>query len=518
MNWIGPACAAEPISIYRSMMKHYPVILLLAAALIAGCGPDRDLERPEKILARVDGKTISVNEFIRRAEYTPRPPYCSSESYPHKKIVLNSLVAEKLFALEAGEKNPLITSPKVEAFLKGRKEQAMREYLFIKEAYDKAQIDTTTLKRAAVNASRRYRIAYFNVPDSAAAAEIEGSLRRRGEPMLAAMQSFAPLDSLPQREVVWDKTESDAVIDSLFLVRRQAGDLIGPLRSAPGHYLFMQVLEVKPEVVLTNEQLREIWNSVKERLTDKVARANWDQYILSVMQGRRIEFSRSTFFKLADLLGPLYLKNRDEQEASFEQRYWEGEEKDVNWDDYLSQLQAMAGEPLFKVDGEVWDVERFAREVRSHPLVFREKKIRNRDFGRQLQLAIIDMVRDRYLTDRAYKRGYDRLSAVEREVGMWRDYYNYLFFRDGYLRTMGDSIATDPHFLQTIERHLNAKVDSLQRKYSDRIEINLEELEKITLTRIHMSVAQENVPYPKVVPAFPQVTTSFRLDYGKKME
>ena len=499
-------------------MKRYTIIPLLAAVLFAGCSRERNLERPEKILARVGGKSITVNEFIRRAEYTPRPPYCSSESYPHKKIVLNSLIAEKLFALEAGEKNPLITSPRVEAFLKGRKEQAMREYLFIKEAYDKAQIDTAVLKQTVVNASRRYRVAYFNVPDSATAVEVEEGLRKRREPMLAAMNSFAPLDSLPEREVVWDKTESDGVIDSLFSVRRQAGDLIGPIKNAQGHSLFMQVLEVKPEVVVTNEQLREIWKSVKERLTDKEARANWDQYILSVMKGRRIEFNRSTFFKLADLLGPLYLKSRDEQEASFEQRYWEGTGEDVNWDDYLSQLKAMAGEPLFKVDGEIWDVARVAEEIRSHPLVFREKKIRNRDFGRQLQLAIIDMVRDRYLTERAYKRGYDRLGAVEREVGMWRDHYNYLFYRDGYLRAMGDSVATDPHYLQTIEHHLNAWVDSLQQKYSDRIEINLTEFEQIKLTRIHMTVAQENVPYPKVVPAFPQVTTSFRLDYGKKME
>ncbi len=499
-------------------MKRYTILLLLAAILFAGCGRERDLERPEKILARVDGKSISVNEFIRRAEYTPRPPYCSNESYPHKKIVLNSLIAEKLFALEAGENNALITSPKVKAFLKGRKEQTMREYLFIKEAYGKAQIDTTVLKRVVVNASRRYRIAYFNVPDSSTAAEVEEGLRKRGEPMQAALNSFSPLDSLPEREVAWDKMESDGVIDSLFMVRRQAGDLIGPIKNELGHFLFMQVLEVKPEVVVTNERLREIWNSVKERLTDKEARANWDQYILSVMKGRRIEFNRPTFFKLADLLGPLYLKSRDEQEASFEQRYWEGTEKDVNWDDYLGQLKAMAGEPLFKVDGELWDVARFAEEVRSHPLVFREKKIKNRDFGRQLQLAIIDMVRDRYLTERAYKRGYDRLGAVDREVGMWRDYYNYLFYRDGYLRALGDSVAENPHYLQNIERHLNVWVDSLQRKYSDRIEINLEEFEKIKLTRIHMTVAQENVPYPKVVPAFPQVTTSFRLDYGKKME
>lgn len=500
-------------------MKRVLITLILAGlTTLPGCQRNRELQPPQAVLARIDGKTITVNEFIRRAEYTPRPAWCNSASYTHKKIVLNSLIGEKLFALEAGEKNPLITSPKVENFLKGRKEQAMREYLFLKEGYTGIEIDTMLLKKSVVNASRRYRIAYFNATDSATAHLLNQRMRQQREPMQIAMRSFAPLDTLPQREVSWAKSENDAVIDSLFITRREKEDLIGPVRTAPGQYLFMQVLEITPEPVVTNEKLRELWDSVKERLTDKQARQNWDRYILSVMKGRRIEFNRATFFKLADLMGPLYLRSREEERAAFEQRYWDQPQKDVHWDDYLGQVKAMAGEPLFTVDGEVWNVERFFHQMQSHPLVFREKRMPNREFGRQLQLAIIDMVRDQYLTERAYKRGYDRLEGVEREVGMWRDYYNALFYRDGYLRAMGDSLADDPRALQTIERHLNARVDSLQRKYSDRIAIDMLAFDTIKLTNLPMTVAQENVPYPKVVPAFPQVTTSFRLDYGKRMK
>jgi len=500
-------------------MKRVLVSLMLFGLILAsGCHRNRDLQPPQAILARVDGKTITVNEFIRRAEYTPRPAWCNSASYIHKKIVLNSLIGEKLFALAAGEKNPLITAPKVENFLKGRKEQAMREYLFLKEGYAGVEIDTTLLKKSVVNASRRYHIAYFNATDSATAHLLNTRMRSQREPMQIAMRSFAPLDTLPQREVIWAKSENDAVIDSLFITRREKGDLIGPVQTAPGQYLFMQVLEITPEPVVTNEKLRELWNSVKERLTDKEARANWDRYILSVMKGRHIEFNRAAFFKLADLLGPLYLRSREEERASFEQRYWNQPQEDVNWEDYLSQVKAMAGEPLFTVDGEVWNVERFFHEMQSHPLVFREKRMQNREFGRQLQLAIIDMVRDQYLTRRAYKRGYDRLEGVEREVAMWQDYYNALFYRDAYLRAMGDSSADSPRSLQAIEQHLNARVDSLQRKYSGRIAIDMKAFDAIQLTAIPMTVAQENVPYPKVVPAFPQVTTSYRLDYGKRME
>ncbi len=80
----------------------------------------------EKILVKIGDRTISADEFIRRAEYTIRPPYCSSNSYVHKKIVLNSLIAEKIMALEAGNENSFLETEKVKNRLLGRKEQAMK--------------------------------------------------------------------------------------------------------------------------------------------------------------------------------------------------------------------------------------------------------------------------------------------------------------------------------------------------------------------------------------------------------
>jgi len=53
------------------------------------------------VLAKVGSRTITLQDFIRRAEYSIRPLYCRQANYIHKKIILNSLIAEKLFALEA---------------------------------------------------------------------------------------------------------------------------------------------------------------------------------------------------------------------------------------------------------------------------------------------------------------------------------------------------------------------------------------------------------------------------------
>jgi hypothetical protein len=52
---------------------------------------------------------------------------------------------------------------------------------------------------------------------------------------------------------------------------------------------------------------------------------------------------------------------------------------------------------------------------------------------------------------------------------------------------------------------------------NDEIEVNVDEFNKIQLTRIDMFALQENVPFPIMVPAFPQVTTDHKLNYGRKM-
>ena len=64
---------------------------------------------------------------------------------------------------------------------------------------------------------------------------------------------------------------------------------------------------------------------------------------------------------------------------------------------------------------------------------------------------------------------------------------------------------------------LDTYIDKLQEKYSDVIEINIEEYKKIKLTSIDFLALQKNVPYPIIVPSFPQITTDYHLDYGKEM-
>ena len=114
-------------------------------------------KQDDNVLVRIGDKTISLNEFLRRAEYTIRPAYCKNNTNVDKKVILNSLIAEKLLAMEAGEDNSFITNEKVKTFLLGRKEQAMRLFLYNDDVKSKVVLDTNKIKKAFKYAGREYQ-------------------------------------------------------------------------------------------------------------------------------------------------------------------------------------------------------------------------------------------------------------------------------------------------------------------------------------------------------------------------
>ncbi|MBC8184603.1 hypothetical protein H8E88_26205 [candidate division KSB1 bacterium] len=496
----------------------YLILFILLFALLIECSKQADEKTNEVILAKVGNKTISFTEFIRRAEYTVRPPYCSSNTNIHKKIVLNSLIAEKLMSLEAGNDNEFLTSSEIQQQLRGRKEQAMRLVQFFEDAYDKVVLDSTEIKKYFKHAGRKYKISYFNVDDSLTANTMEQQIRSGEKTFAECHSQISPLAAIPGRKVSWVKHENDKILDALFSEEQKKDKIIGPLKISDNQFMFMKVEDWLTQPVITNQDVQDRWRQVSEKLQERDAKVIYDQLIHSIMKEKSIEFSPETFRKLVNLFGPLYFITKEEKKELATQHMFQLGDKEISYENFHSDIEAISNESLFEVDGQVWTVGQFIRELNAHPLVFRNKKMKKNEFGKELQFAIIDMVRDSYLTKEAYKKGYDELPAVKRDVQMWTDNLNYIYQKTKYLKSTGVDTLGNISSGLVIDRYLNNYVDSLQTKYSDIVEVNMEAFEKIKLLRVNMSVIQNNVSFAKPVPGFPQITTDFRLDYGKKMK
>jgi hypothetical protein len=179
-------------------------------------------------------------------------------------------------------------------------------------------------------------------------------------------------------------------------------------------------------------------------------------------------------------------------------------------------MDSMVDLPFFTAAGKKWSVGDFKTALAVHPLVYRNNKFNRREFPRQFQLAVVDMVCDSYLTKEAADRSLEKDPAVVREVSMWKDANLALYYYQDYLkrRPVFDSTVTDTtKFMNAIA---DALIDSLKQCYDGRIQINMDELNKIKLNRTPFSAYEANVPYPMAVPSFPNITNQSKVEFNKK--
>jgi len=226
-----------------------------------------------------------------------------------------------------------------------------------------------------------------------------------------------------------------------------------------------------------------------------------------------LSFNAGVFNKVVKLMAPSYTNQKSKAEDEFMSLEYnknvESNDKNKIGDDY----NEIKNEPLFTIDKKIWTVSDFYKEMDKHPIVLRKNDFKKK-FALRLRNAIADLIRDKYLTDLAYQRGYNNDEIVSHYEQIWTDAGIAFFQKTEFLKNFD---VKDKRDVQIIENFLNPVVEQLLKKYSDQIEINVEEYDKIKLTRIDMFTTQEQVPYPVYVPPFPQLTNYNKLDYGKKM-
>ena len=468
------------------------------------------------VLAKVGSRTITMQDFIRRAEYSIRPLYCRQANYIHKKIILNSLIAEKLFALEAEKaKVDLLDNPLFQSFVLGRSEQAMRQLHYYEEFYSQVQLDSAIVSPAYKLAGRTIDVTFLNLPDLKTAAQIK-NLAEKGLPLDSAYTMIWDQSNPPKRQINWFDREGLEIHNAIFNSSIKKGSIIGPLTTEDKTFLLLQVNGWidRPAVTESERSLR--LDDVQERLQKNRAEQTYKEWVKNIMKGKHLELNSSVFPAYAEKVMDIYLKSDSVKQAQLNLSLWVDPELDFIHDSLINAPSESftKADILFHVDNTPWTIQIFHQELSKHPLVFRKKKMSHNEFQEQLKYAIADLIQDIEITKYCYRKNYEESQTVTLNRELWHDSYTARFYRNALLedQNMLNGDAED------IANNLKPLVDSLQTVYSDNIEINTELFESIELTTVDMTVHQQGVPFPKVVPPFPVYTNDNRLDYGRKKE
>jgi len=497
------------------MLRMYRLLNLIIIFGLFSCSgrvPENNLD----ILAKVGDRIITKQDFIRRAEYSIRPLYCRQANYIHKKIILNSLIAEKLLALEAEKaKVDLLDNPLFQSFVLGRSEQAMRQLHYYDEFYKQVELDSAAVLNAYKLAGRTVDITFINLPDLNSANTIK-NLVMEGISLDSAYTMIWGQHTPPKRQLNWFDKESVDLHKAIFNPDVTKGSIIGPLVPDNKTFLLLQVngWTDRPAITESEKSLR--ITDVRKRLRENDAEQKYKEWVHNIMTGKQLELNPNVFPAYAEKVTDIYLQSDSVKQAQYGKFLWADPELDFIRDSLTSApLESFAEtDILFHVDNVPWTIQKFHQEIRKHPLVFRKKKMNRGEFQEQLKFAIADLVRNIEITQYCYKNKYEQSSTVKLNRELWFDssiaryYRNILFKEMGVLYDNPENVAT----------RLNPIVDSLQTIYSDQIEIDTDLFESIELTSIDMTVIQHGVPFSKVVPPFPVFTNDNKLDYGHRKE
>ncbi|MBN1542317.1 hypothetical protein JW992_09245 [candidate division KSB1 bacterium] len=468
----------------------------------------------EKILVRIGDRVITTDDFKRRAEYTVRPPYCNGDNYIHRKIVLNSLIAEKLFALETQNDNELLNNAQFHDYLQGRQEQSMRQWLFYKDFYDRVELEPADIQEMVKISGRQYSIDYVSIKDNAIAQKVRSYL----ENDVSFDDLFASIEQIPRRKVTWESQENSQIHNALYSGLLEKGKVVGPLKIEENDHIVMRIAGYSDVLDLTDFDVQNRIRDIKERMKMDRAIDEYSRFVQRLMKGKRIDFNPETFTKLVTIIAPLYQTQSDQQENAFKQQVWDDKVEGDRMITVADDIDEIDDEPLLKIGNEVWTVARFINELNIHPLVFRKKQMKKSEFSEQFKYAIADMIRDKHIADAARKKGYEKSVAVVMNVNMWKDYLLGLYNRNQILSEKNKLDTFQDDYLTIIEQDLDPYVRRLRQKYADRIQINTDLFEQIQLSRIDMLAVQSSVPFPIMVPNFPLMTMHNKLDYGRKMQ
>ena len=128
---------------------------------------------------------------------------------------------------------------------------------------------------------------------------------------------------------------------------------------------------------------------------------------------------------------------------------------------------------LLFFDYKNYSVKEVLNLIKTHPLVFRNRKISKNTFDNELKYALADLFRDQEITKKAYKLNYDKDKAIINIERKWKDFISSEVMKKKLTKGTDSGLKI-----------ISSKVDSLQKIYSNIIRIDTDKFEKIKLTNI----------------------------------
>ena len=455
------------------------------------------------LLTTIGDREITVNDFIKRCEYVPRPNFCKNNNYIHKKIALNSLIAEKLLAIEFDKTNIEFT-PAQNNLITGRKEQSMRQMMLKINGFDKVKPNSTQVRVIAKQMKKTYDISFIIIDAVQKKKVVSNNLKS----LNTIKDNIDDSPSINFKKIAFSEKMPMAVKEILYFSEPKKNLLYGPISINKTNFMFFEVIGWKTSVSVTDEQKKQAIVDAKKSYDELNALRMYEKFVSNLMRGKKLEFNPKSFQLFSRKVSKIYLIEKDKKETAIQNSIWDQEVKNIKDVSSFDDLGDIRNRDLLSFDNENYTVADVLDLIKTHPLVFRNRKVSNSYFDNELKYALADLFRDKEIIEKAYKLNYHKNKDIINIEKKWADFISSEIMKSKLIK--GSSSASKDFNIMT------SKIDSLQKHYSSIIKIDTDKFEKIKLTNIDLNVIYTNQAYSLFEPSFPILTDDHLLDYGEK--
>ena len=491
------------------MIRIYFIFISLLFFINISCDktPSINLDQ-EVIIAKIENRVITVNDFLKRCEYSPRPAYCNGDNFIHKKIALNSLIAEKMLAVEF-DRNKQAINENQRNFIEGRKEQLMRHLMLKKYGYEDIQLDSILLMQQYQLRKRTYEVEYV--------IKNENVLKElNAKENIVTSKENAPVPSvnnISSKNLSYNDQMVDSIRELLFSSGPELNQVYGPYIATDSTVFYMKVSGWITGVNISDQQKKDTWESVKNEMTEAQALKKYSSYISNLMRDKKIKYDERNFEIFAKLVSNVYKIEKFKKEKMIQSSI--SESNNAVQIETLNLAKNMKEKIILHHDGKNWTINEIMSLIKKHPLVFRKKNINPNNFTNELKFSLADLFRDMHITKQGYDLGLDQNINVKSETNKWQDYIKSELIKTEYAKSFQKNSNSNDRNNQY--KLITNKIDSLQKAYSNKIKINTDKFEEIELLSIDLFGMYSNQAYNNLEPPFPILTNDHLLDYGSKI-
>lgn len=404
-------------------MKLYKVVLslfFLASTSIYA-------QNNTKPVAKIGSKSISVEEFKERFEFVPQLNRTERNEKEKKKELLETLIAEKLFALQA-EKEGYDTTDVMQNTYKALEEMYVRDALFKNKIKDKVKIKKSDLLEGYNRSKKTLIVSYIY---SKNADEIKKVYKQ--------LQAGAKFDSLLKlRQEFKDKQNpytvnfgqmDKKVEDALYSLK--VGENTIPVESPDGYYIF-KLDKAMPRVLQKKETLTEIQKKVRQTVEDRKEGEVFQSYYQNFFNDKEVTAKGTLFWSIAGNLAKIIKEDKEKLKIKDGGKIVFSEEN-------LKELENRIGPDtlkmiLVKINGTPVSVKKFLREFMFEG--FYTNTVNPKIIASQLNSRVKRFISLMLLSQEGYKEGLNSLPSVKSMTEMWRDNYLAQLYKSNIIKSV----------------------------------------------------------------------------------